>query len=645
MDIKKALISSILLLSLVVGWTACGGGGTKPPVISDTVASIAITASSLAPAAGTTTQLSVTATYSSGSTAAVSDVTWSTSNNTVASVSAGGLVTTHAPGTAIITGQHSGVTSQITITVGAPVLAKLTLSTTTVSIAHGLTHTLEVTGQMTDGSAATGLTPTWTSSDTSVVTVANGVLTTHKPGNATITVTHETITATAQVTVLPAALTAIDVSPADSTIAVGAQQQFTATATYTDQSTANVTASATWTSSAPNFASIDTSVAGLVHGAAAGSSTISATLDSKTGSTTLTVSSAPSSAVTYLYTLGWSATEQTHYLKTLSVSDSGSMEETASIVVDPQSGAIASDRSKFIYVDADSAGVIKILRIDPTTGILTKTADFKPATGKLAYLTLDPTTKWLFGFDSTNTSAMTLRVFAIDQTTGALSDTGFSYPVGDFFLRPSSQNVTSFVTNASGTYFYWGGGTATCLEYGGTAPCRSLFGYKLDMATGELTALPGSPFVTWSPQVEATLTSEDGSTLWLSLDAFRVATYSLDPVTGVPTEVDRWFPFGQGMPIRHMILYGGLIYAGQDENLVRIVPPADNKLSSCTMIGYTLPQYIWDVAIGNQKFMFAAYTGAVGSFDIDTYGNTLPLHTFPLPLPQQIIAVDRLTKW
>lgn len=87
-----------------------------------------------------------------------------------------------------------------------------------------------------------------------------------------------------------ATLTSIAVTPADPSILIQETQQFTATGTYSDNSTADITALVAWSSSDESLVTIDDS--GL---ATAGPTetpapvTISATLDSIQGSTTLSV--------------------------------------------------------------------------------------------------------------------------------------------------------------------------------------------------------------------------------------------------------------------------------------------------------------------------------------------------------------------
>jgi hypothetical protein len=86
-------------------------------------------------------------------------------------------------------------------------------------------------------------------------------------------------------------LNSIAVTPATPTIQAGATQQFTATGTYSDNSTQDVTSQVTWASSNSAVASINST--GRATGVAAGTSTISATQGSISGSTTLTVQPAP----------------------------------------------------------------------------------------------------------------------------------------------------------------------------------------------------------------------------------------------------------------------------------------------------------------------------------------------------------------
>ena len=93
-------------------------------------------------------------------------------------------------------------------------------------------------------------------------------------------------------TVTPPELVSIAVTPVAPSITLGLTQQFTATGSYTDASTANITSTVTWASSNPAVATI--SAAGLATSHAVGTTTIIASLDGITSpGVTLTVTGGP----------------------------------------------------------------------------------------------------------------------------------------------------------------------------------------------------------------------------------------------------------------------------------------------------------------------------------------------------------------
>ena len=115
-------------------------------------------------------------------------------------------------------------------------------------------------------------------------------------GSSTIQAASGSVTGSATLTVTPAVLSSIAVSPSDSSILDGATQQFTAVGTYSDGSTQNLTNVVTWSSS--NTAADTINAAGLATAVAAGSSSIQAALGGVTGSTVLTVAPPPAISVT-----------------------------------------------------------------------------------------------------------------------------------------------------------------------------------------------------------------------------------------------------------------------------------------------------------------------------------------------------------
>lgn len=84
-------------------------------------------------------------------------------------------------------------------------------------------------------------------------------------------------------------LTGLSVSPGTASLAVGTNQQFSATGTYNDESSKDVTAEAAWSSSDPTVATVS---AGVATPLKAGTITVTATLGEKSASSTLTVTNA-----------------------------------------------------------------------------------------------------------------------------------------------------------------------------------------------------------------------------------------------------------------------------------------------------------------------------------------------------------------
>jgi trimeric autotransporter adhesin len=89
-------------------------------------------------------------------------------------------------------------------------------------------------------------------------------------------------------------LVSLQLTPANPSVVVGKTQQFKAMGTFSDNSTQDLTSTATWSSSSTTLAQVNN--AGLATAMAAGTATINAASGSVNGSTSLVVSSTASSA-------------------------------------------------------------------------------------------------------------------------------------------------------------------------------------------------------------------------------------------------------------------------------------------------------------------------------------------------------------
>lgn len=93
---------------------------------------------------------------------------------------------------------------------------------------------------------------------------------------------------TTNLTVGPPALVSLAVTPKTTSVAVAGTRQFTATGTFTDNTSADITNLAAWASSDPAKATIGTNT-GLATGVAKGTVTITASREGKQDTATLLV--------------------------------------------------------------------------------------------------------------------------------------------------------------------------------------------------------------------------------------------------------------------------------------------------------------------------------------------------------------------
>jgi hypothetical protein len=224
-------------------------------------------------------QFSAFGTFSDGSTVLLRSVSWSSSNDVVASADPvfNGLVRSNAAGQATITATDpaTGISGNAPLGVTVDTLQQITVSPDVASVAFGLNQQFTATGHFTDGSTCTLVSVTWTSSNAAIATVdslgqAYGAI--KGPATATITASDDStgLSGNATLTVLGPALQLISVTPAFVSIPATLSKQLTVTGFYSDGSSANLTSSATWSSS--NGAV--TVVGGLVSGSTSGASAV-----------------------------------------------------------------------------------------------------------------------------------------------------------------------------------------------------------------------------------------------------------------------------------------------------------------------------------------------------------------------------------
>jgi trimeric autotransporter adhesin len=298
----EGLATSIAQGTSTISATSGGVTGTVGLNVSPAVLqSIAVSPSASTIVAGLNDQVLAVGTYSDNTTQDLTTVaTWTTSNGTVASVSnaAGskGLLSALTAGPVSVAASVGGVSGAANVTVSSASIASVAITPATPSVAAGLTQQLTATATLVNLlTLDVTLISSWSSSNPAVATIAStGVVTGVSPGTVTVTaalLTGQTTTAT--VTVTAATLTSMALSPTNPSVSASTSQQLTATGTFSDGSTSNITASTTYTSGTPAVATVSNAPGsnGLVSALTPGTAVITATKGSVTTTTTVTVTS------------------------------------------------------------------------------------------------------------------------------------------------------------------------------------------------------------------------------------------------------------------------------------------------------------------------------------------------------------------
>lgn len=258
--------------------------GVASPVVPlwvrDTALStLRISASQLTMALGHRQQLMAQGYYEDGSQADLTRaVNWHSSNGAALSIDAEGGATAIEPGGSLVTASLDGVSSNsLELSIGAATLSAITVTPTLGALKSGETRQFAAIGVYSDGDRVDlSGEVSWSSSEQSVLVVdKHGLAQAVKAGSSLVRASKDGVVSDAvTVVVLPAELTGITLTPANTQLRVGGAQQFTATGHYDDGSSVNLSSSVTWQSDEPGIATVDPT--GLVSAVAVGQTAIRA---------------------------------------------------------------------------------------------------------------------------------------------------------------------------------------------------------------------------------------------------------------------------------------------------------------------------------------------------------------------------------
>lgn len=237
----RKLYRSLLATGAVFGLAACGDDVTVTPPQEPTpiaITGIAVSPQNATIGQGATIQLSASVQTNGGDGEIDLGVTWTSSNNAVATVSGSGQVTGVGGGTATITARSNGNTSysaSAAIVVTVPRVESVSVTPGAATLVVG--QTLNAIANVVRDAGVAG-TVTWATSAQAVATVntTSGLISAVTPGTAVITATSTVDNSKAgsmalTVVAQPVALKTLSVTPLAVTMGAGASTALTAVVT------------------------------------------------------------------------------------------------------------------------------------------------------------------------------------------------------------------------------------------------------------------------------------------------------------------------------------------------------------------------------------------------------------------------------
>lgn len=291
------LLALILLLLL----TACGGGGGGSGSAPDTGANLSrieVTPNQPSLAKGTALGLIATGIYNDNSTRTLtSEVTWLSSNDGVATISASGEISALGAGQTTAQANLGGISGNTELTITNATLSRLEISPTSAQLAEGTRLSLALVGHFSDGSTQdVAEQASWAVTDTNVASLSDPVisdnlwLTGLAVGNTQLSASLGGISAQMGVAITDANLVQLTINPGAASLPLGATLDLSALGLYSDGSSQDLTQQASWSSADTGILSVDDS--GHIQPLSIGSTTVTAIFAGISNSQTVSISNA-----------------------------------------------------------------------------------------------------------------------------------------------------------------------------------------------------------------------------------------------------------------------------------------------------------------------------------------------------------------
>ncbi len=262
-------------------------GNSTVVVLARLASAVILTPATTTLIVGVTQQLSAQITDAQGNLLTGRPIAYASDAPTVASVSASGLVTALAPGTARITATSEGKTGVSTVQVIPVPVASVQVTPATATLLTGRTQQLTATPRSAAGTVLTGRVITWATGAPGIATVsATGLVSAIAPGIALVLATIDGVTQSATITVTAPAIASVTITPSAPVIDPFGSVQLTATPRDA-AGTALTGRVVTWSSADELTAFVSST--GLVVGFKSGTVLITATSEGVSASTLVRV--------------------------------------------------------------------------------------------------------------------------------------------------------------------------------------------------------------------------------------------------------------------------------------------------------------------------------------------------------------------
>lgn len=545
----KRLLCGLGLTSAVLV-AGCGGGDQgRDPVLglpATSLVSVAVSPTTASVAIGATQQFTATAAYSDGS---ARDITllsaWTSATPAAGTVNAArGIAIGVTVGTSVITAAFEGKSGSATLTVLPARLVSLAVAPVNPSVNIGNTQQFVALGTFSDNTTRDiSAVSTFSSASTNVASVvaSTGLALGKAQGTSVISASSGGLTGSATLTVLPATLVSLGLTPAANSLAVGATAQLTALAGYSDGSVVDVTGASTYVSA--STAQVAVAASGVITGVAPGTSVITASFGGRSATASATTLNGAVPGVTRLVVTPASGTVFVNggmpFVATAFYSNNTNAIVTTAVTWTSSSTAIATVLPNGMATGVSAGNVVLTAALNGASGTANLTVLPPAPVINPVNLRSAATFGVLAGTALTNNSGgttfITGDVGSPSQTTAPVVATGFTNYQSGAILQNALNDLQSAIVDANSrlcTLTFAGD-----VDFGGLVLTPGVYCYDGKMnITGKLTLNgPGVYIFRTAQTLDTAANSEveliNGATAdnvtWVPVGATTVAANSI----------------------------------------------------------------------------------------------------------------------